>query len=117
MMLNRYKLLLFVIFYGITLYHLVHTGMKPTEDPLEEMNSMDDDLLSLLDNFPSAMPAPEWYRGGHDISNGQSPEAASDNIRLNTQQNASPAPVATASTPELEWGIGSCYWKNMPGIC
>jgi len=109
--------LLSSIFYGITLYLLVHTGMKPTEDPLEEMNSMDDDLLSLLDNFPSAMPAPDWYRGGHEISNGQSPSAASNNTRLNAQQNASPDPVATASTPELEWGLGSCYWKNMPGIC
>ncbi|XP_062153268.1 transcription factor MYB101 [Alnus glutinosa] len=92
-------------------------GMKPTEDPLEEMNSMDDDLLSLLDNFPSAMPAPDWYRGGHEISNGQSLSAASNNARLNAQQNASPDPVATASTPELEWGLSSCYWKNMPGIC
>lgn len=111
--------MLFAIFYGITLYLLVHTGMKPTDqDPLEEMNSMDGDLLSLLNNFPSAMPAPEWYHGGHDISNGQSSGVASSNVRLNTQQNASPALVATTSnTPELEWGLGSCYWKNMPGIC
>ncbi|CAI0460452.1 unnamed protein product [Linum tenue] len=28
----------------------------------EGMSSMDDDLLSLLTNFPSSIPLPEWYR-------------------------------------------------------
>ncbi|KAG2716993.1 hypothetical protein I3760_03G153400 [Carya illinoinensis] len=94
-------------------------GMKPTDqDQLVEMNSMDDDLLSLLDNFPSAMPAPEWYRGGLDISNGKSSGVESDNTRLDTQQNASPAPVTTATTtPEHEWGISPYQWNNMPSIC
>ncbi|KAF7839278.1 transcription factor MYB101-like [Senna tora] len=38
------------------------TGKKAIgdeKDPLEEMNSMDDDLFSLLNNFPSQMPMPE----------------------------------------------------------
>ncbi|KAK7848208.1 transcription factor myb101 [Quercus suber] len=93
------------------------SGMKPAEDPLEEMNSMDDDLASLLTNFPSAMPIPEWYRGGRHLSNGQSSSVDSDNVRLDTQQSASPAPVTNTTEPELEWGLSPCYWKNLPGIC
>nr|POE96851.1 hypothetical protein CFP56_49602 [Quercus suber] len=92
-------------------------SMKPAEDPLEEMNSMDDDLASLLTNFPSAMPIPEWYRGGRHLSNGQSSSVDSDNVRLDTQQSASPAPVTNTTEPELEWGLSPCYWKNLPGIC
>ncbi|CAI0550667.1 unnamed protein product [Linum tenue] len=35
----------------------------------EEMSSMDDDLLSLLTNFPSSIPLPEWYREHSTIQN------------------------------------------------
>lgn len=111
---NALQPLLFAIFNGLMLFH---TGMKPAEDPLEEMNSMDDDLASLLTNFPSAMPTPEWYRGGRHLSNGQSSGVESDNVRLDTQQSASPAPVTNTTEPELEWGLSPCYWKNLPGIC
>ena len=42
---------------------------KATVMAPEEMSSTtmvdDDDLLSLLTNFPSSVPLPEWYHGHH----------------------------------------------------
>ncbi|KAJ7948146.1 MYB-related transcription factor [Quillaja saponaria] len=88
------------------------TWKKPiTEDLMDEMiNSMDDDLLSLLTNFPSTMPMPEWYRRGA----GQPSGASSDNMGLgSTQQHAS-----DASTQEHAWAaLGPACRKNLPGIC
>ncbi|KAJ7981290.1 MYB-related transcription factor [Quillaja saponaria] len=85
------------------------TGKKLiTDDLMEEMSSMDDDLISLLANFPSAMPMPEWYRKG----GGQSSGMASENLGLASRhQDASSAP-----TQELAWALEPC-WNNMPGIC
>ncbi|XP_027343493.1 transcription factor MYB101-like [Abrus precatorius] len=72
------------------------------EDPLEELNSMDDDLFSLLNHFPSEMPMPEWYR-----------KEESQSLGLETQPDASsPGPT----NQEFAWTLGTC-WKNMPGIC
>lgn len=85
-------------------YLFIQAEMKPTEDPVEEMNSIDDDLFSLLDNFPEAMPAPDWYGGGRDLSRGKSSGVASDSMRLDTQQSASTAPVISTNSTEHEWG-------------
>ncbi|CAN0914487.1 Transcription factor GAMYB [Linum grandiflorum] len=49
------------------------TGMEPAKEKgvviAEEMSAAtmadDDDLLSLLTNFPTSVPLPEWYRGNH----------------------------------------------------
>ncbi|XP_061350625.1 transcription factor MYB101-like [Gastrolobium bilobum] len=81
---------------------LLSTGKKLAgEDSLEEMNSMDDDLFSLLNNFPSEMPMPEWYRRGE-----------SQSLGLETQPDTSPDPT----DQEFAWTLGTC-WNNMPGIC
>nr|KYP43811.1 Transcription factor GAMYB [Cajanus cajan] len=71
-------------------------------DPLEEMNAMDGDLVSLLNHFPLEMPMPEWYRRGE-----------SQSLGLENQPKAS-TPVPTDQ--ESAWTLGTC-WNNMPGIC
>ncbi|EEF32712.1 transcription factor MYB101 [Ricinus communis] len=97
-------------------------GVKPTEDPMEEMNSMDDDdLLSLLDNFPSSTPLPEWYRR-RNISNGLSSSPIGDDGRgheVDEQDAASQEAqgTTTGGTANVEWAFGSSYWNNMPSIC
>ncbi|KAJ0110472.1 hypothetical protein Patl1_02010 [Pistacia atlantica] len=94
-------------------------GMKAGEEPLEEMNSMDDDLMTLLNNFPLSMPLPEWYPGNSEISNGSSTTmTGGSNVDTNHQQNAATtiAPPSVAS-PDLQWSLGSCGWNNMPSIC
>ncbi|KAG2371599.1 Transcription factor [Vigna angularis] len=72
------------------------------EDPMEEMNSMDDDLFSLLNQFPLETPMPEWYRRGE-----------SQSLGLENQPNASPPDPADQ---EYAWTLGTC-WNNMPSIC
>ncbi|XP_038713365.1 transcription factor MYB101-like [Tripterygium wilfordii] len=37
-------------------------GMERSEEMMEEMNSMAEDLMSLLSDIPTPMPLPEWYR-------------------------------------------------------
>ncbi|XP_022775829.1 transcription factor MYB101 [Durio zibethinus] len=89
--------------------------IQPSDESKEEMNSMDDDLLSLLNSFPSSMPLPEWHIKTTRMSNGSSPGGMTDgNTALDYEQNISPAPAATAN---LDRAFGSCCWKNMPGIC
>ncbi|XP_062009452.1 transcription factor MYB101 [Rosa rugosa] len=96
-------------------------GMKPSEDPLEDM---DDDLLSLL-NFQSAAPESEsWYGGS--ISDQASPgmNGAGDNnnvsldIRQNTSTYASTVNMSAAEPDdEVKRSLPPCFWNNMPGIC
>lgn len=89
--------------------------LKPSEDSLmEDMNSMDDDLMSLLNNFPSTMPVPDWYRRSSTVSNGQSSPLAgisggSTGVE-EVPQNASPTPAPARN-------LNACYWNNMPSIC
>ncbi|XP_014499553.1 transcription factor MYB101-like [Vigna radiata var. radiata] len=64
------------------------------EDPMEEMNSMDDDLFSLLNQFPLETPMPEWYRRGE-----------SQSLGLENQPNASPPDPADQ---EYAWTLGTC---------
>jgi len=96
------------------------TGLKLGDESIEETNSMDDDLVSLLNNFPSSMPLPEWYNKSTRLSNESSSSYMSttdSNMVLDstTPQNLSPA---LAATVDLDWAVfGSCCWKNMPGIC
>ncbi|KAH0984095.1 hypothetical protein GBA52_011272 [Prunus armeniaca] len=90
--------------------------MKQSEDPLDEM---DDDLLSLL-NFSSTVPAvsdTSWYLAECMFNSGSS---ASENVGLDTQQNAPltlTSVKTTAAAPEVQRTLGACYWNNMPGIC
>ncbi|OMP02264.1 hypothetical protein COLO4_11249 [Corchorus olitorius] len=73
-------------------------GLKVGDESIEETNSMDDDLLSLLNNFPSSMPLPEWYNKSNRPSNGSSSSAYMSTVRssdLDSEQNLSPNPAAT----------------------
>ncbi|OMO83061.1 hypothetical protein CCACVL1_11585 [Corchorus capsularis] len=56
-------------------------GVKVGDESIEETNSMDDDLLSLLNNFPSSMPLPEWYNKTNRPSNGSSSSAYMSTVR------------------------------------
>ncbi|CAM8949788.1 unnamed protein product [Rhodiola kirilowii] len=42
---------------------LTSIGLR-MEEPVVEINPLDDELTSLLDSFPSASPTPQWYRRG-----------------------------------------------------
>lgn len=76
------------------------------EDALEmEMNSMDDDLMSLLNNFGSEMPMPEWYRKG---------ERQQQPLEDENREEANSSGAHTDQ--ELAWTLGTC-WNNMPSIC
>ncbi|XVF42947.1 hypothetical protein PTKIN_Ptkin02bG0001200 [Pterospermum kingtungense] len=91
-------------------------GEKPSEESIEEMNSMDEDLFSLLNNFPLSMPLPEWYTKTTRMSNGPSSGGgggmtAEGNMVLDAQQND------VSPTGNLDRALDSCCWKNMPGIC
>ncbi|XP_050382379.1 transcription factor MYB101 [Argentina anserina] len=95
-------------------------GMKPTEDPLEDM---DDDLLSLL-NFQSTAPVSEsWYGGSISDQASSGMNGASDiNVRLDVQQNTSTYASTvnmSAAEPddEIKRILPPCFWNNMPGIC
>ncbi|KAL1362763.1 hypothetical protein AAHE18_03G104500 [Arachis hypogaea] len=72
------------------------TGNKQTtEDELEEINTMDDDLFGLLKNFQE-MPVPDWYQ-----KRGQP-------LELETQQDASLGPIDQA------FSTHDSFWRNMP---
>lgn len=80
-----------------------------------EMSSMDDDLLSLLNNFPSSSPLPDWYLGSKYSSEGSSSGSITTKLVVDAQNNMETS--KTAGAPQLDWTLGSCYWNNMPGIC
>lgn len=86
------------------------TGVKPS-DSIE-----DDDLLSLLNNFPLSMPLPEWYTNttlmpASGDGNGNITDVR--NMVLDAPKNVSQGPA----TGNLDRALGSCSWENMPGIC
>ncbi|KAE9456209.1 hypothetical protein C3L33_11910, partial [Rhododendron williamsianum] len=97
-------------------------GMK-AKDPLEEMNPMDDDLSSLLNNFPLTVPVPDWY---HEAANAKSSNGESSKTndvadpRFDTPPPDNfPSPVATTlETSNPKWStLGPSCWNNMPDIC
>ncbi|XP_052178681.1 transcription factor MYB101 [Diospyros lotus] len=93
-------------------------GIKEN-DSMEGMNSIDDDLSSLLNNFPLSVPVPDWYRGSANSSNGQ-PSSLKDgdsgleNLLVDGPQSPAATSLETAN-PKLT--LGSCCWNNMPSIC
>ncbi|KAH7533068.1 hypothetical protein FEM48_Zijuj04G0091000 [Ziziphus jujuba var. spinosa] len=86
-------------------------------DPLmEDMNSMDDDLMSLLNNFPTTMPVPDWYPRSNILSHGETSSAmitGKSGVVGDVTQNPSPTPPS----PKHDRNLDACYWNNMPGIC
>ncbi|KAF8409574.1 hypothetical protein HHK36_005652 [Tetracentron sinense] len=91
-------------------------GVKTEKEPLEEINLLDDDLSSLLNNIPSTMSVPNWYSNNGETSNGQLSGIKDDNMELETGQLA-PSLSVTATNTDHDWTLGSCSWNNMPGIC
>lgn len=103
--------------YNLICNHLVIvTGIEPSEDPLD-VSSMDDDLMSLLNNFPTSMPDPDWYPGGgEDISNMET--YASTTTSGDARQDvAVPQDASPTRVGKHDKSLNSCYWNNMPGIC
>lgn len=78
---------------------------------MEDMNSMDDDLMSLLNNFPTTMPVPDWYPRSSNLFNGETLSAV---ITGNSEVVDVPQ---NPSSPKHDSNLDGCYWNNMPGIC
>ncbi|XP_054811238.1 transcription factor MYB101-like [Prosopis cineraria] len=72
------------------------------DDPLDGMSSMDDDLISLLNNFPSEMPVPDWYRKGERHA-----------LELENQQDTS----LGRPDQQLAWTLGGTCWNDLPSTC
>ena len=95
--------------------------MKPSEDPLEDM---DDDLLSLLNFQPTAPVSESWYGGSTSDQASSGMNGASDvNASLDVQQNTSTygttvnMSAAEPAGDEIKRSLPPCFWNNMPGIC
>ncbi|KAL7231451.1 hypothetical protein ACSBR2_009660 [Camellia fascicularis] len=87
-------------------------------DPWEEMFDMDDDLSSLLNNFPMTVPVPDWYDAIGTSSFGQSSNMMDGHLGLNNLPEASSSAVATTmETTNPGQARSSCCWNNMPDIC
>ncbi|XP_028095973.1 LOW QUALITY PROTEIN: transcription factor MYB101-like [Camellia sinensis] len=87
-------------------------------DQWEEMFDMDDDLSSLLNNFPMTVPVPYWYDAIGTSSFGQSSNMMDGYLGLNNLPEASPSAVATTmETTNPDQTRSLCCWNNMPDIC
>ncbi|XP_073156938.1 transcription factor MYB101 [Henckelia pumila] len=80
------------------------------------INGVDDDLLiNLLDNFPLAVPIPDWNEeDGHvpsNLTHGTNGEIESqrDDSRYNPD-------APSSGVAEQERNLGHCLWNNMPNI-
>lgn len=79
--------------------------------------AMDDDLMNLLDNFPLAVPIPDWDGG----DGSESPILTKGtNGAIGSQPNTSGYnPIASfTSAANQDWSFGAspCLWNNMPSI-
>ncbi|KAL3509768.1 hypothetical protein ACH5RR_029169 [Cinchona calisaya] len=83
----------------------------------EDNNPVDDDLSSLLANFPSAIPMPEWNDENSNIAKGQASNLTRGDAVDENQPESSHSQVAkTLETTENNWTIGASRWKNLPGF-
>ncbi|KFK31122.1 hypothetical protein AALP_AA6G070700 [Arabis alpina] len=79
----------------------------------------DDDLLmSLLNNFPSNTPLPDWYQTT-EIHPEASYLASPSGILVGNHGNSmvEPSTAPSSSVVDPIASLGSCYWSNMPSIC
>lgn len=103
---------------------LHYSGTKPSEEAADqELNSMDDDFISLLNNFPSSEPLPEWYRQSRNERNSNRMpysglNIVEDNRDPDVKEDASLTRASnTEAVPNRGRALVSCHWNNMPGIC
>lgn len=95
----------------------------------EESNPVDDDFMSLLDNFPMTVPVPDWCNeneslaSGHNNNNNYSDSSWKENQNQREQSSDfltggtnSRKMTATTTKTEHNLDIGACCWKNLPGI-
>lgn len=89
--------------------------MKSKKELIEDVNSMDDDLTSLLDNFPTPMSVPEWYRANGEASNDPSSTVTDVNQALEIQQETSASLAKTidaTASRVIKWKRGSSCWTK-----
>lgn len=89
--------------------------MKSKKELIEDVNSMDDDLTSLLDNFPTPMSVPEWYRANGEASNDPSSTVTDVNQALEIQQETSASLAKTIDATAgrvIKWKRGSSCWNK-----
>nr|GMC70575.1 transcription factor GAMYB [Ipomoea batatas] len=83
----------------------------------KETNSpVDDDILSLLDNFPLAVPVPDWYedgKGGGDLVNGGAFNTMQDGGGITGVVGNHKEESKSSSTTTSE---ATLCWNNMPCI-
>ncbi|GAB4859435.1 hypothetical protein Ancab_010901 [Ancistrocladus abbreviatus] len=88
------------------------SGMKSGKELLEDLESMDEDLSSLLNNFSSIESPPEWYLPGSDMSHGNHNQAVASSVSGVTVPN-----VTVATTSKLDRNPQTnCCWSNLPEI-
>lgn len=83
------------------------------------MDDDDDLLMSLLNNFPSTTPLPDWYQTA-GIETEDSHLASPSGVLVGSHQGNSgvePQMGAPSSGVDPMASLGSCYWSNMPSIC
>lgn len=97
---------------------------------LVESNPVDDDFLSLLDNFPMSVPVPDWCNENETMANGHNSNPAGGSLigKENQNQNheqeqessnnflAGTTAKKVMTTTDHNFDIGACCWKNLPGI-
>ncbi|MCD7468540.1 hypothetical protein HAX54_006875 [Datura stramonium] len=88
------------------------------EDSLQGINQADEDIMCLLDNFPLAVPVPDWYDERDDQKNNS--KFGIDDHRAEKQAEESKSQVVITSTSgskKHDWELGGCCWNNMPSFC
>lgn len=84
--------------------------------------TVDDDdelLMSLLNNFPSNTPLPDWYQTAEIQSEASYLTSPTGVFVGNHQGNGfvEPSTGPSSSVVDPIASLGSCYWNNMPSIC
>ncbi|KAL8474341.1 hypothetical protein ACS0TY_030980 [Phlomoides rotata] len=103
--------------YGIVNSEDNYEGPEGKASGESNIVAMDDDLMNLLDNFPLAVPIPDWDGG----EGSESPILTKGtNGTIGSQPNASGYnPIASytgAANQDWSFGASPCLWNNMPSI-